>query len=259
MRFSAVAIQMLLLALPLHAEDPLAPFVGSDSLGQLRAGTAIKAGLPQDATLSLVPNVSSRDTISAEVKALAPSVGAELLMIVPGPGIAMDAPAGQLLLFNAMHAVSTMKGVTYWSVTRGQEHVLFLDSYVISSAEKTDRIPDPVFTEIPETHELFTFQEDSSFGRNTFLERFFAKTDHLYVKMENLSTIRLLFIPFIQPQGLVSQVVLVPIGTDVLFYGVACIRTGMPLGDKSSRVQSMENRLTALAGWLEKRLSAGTG
>ena len=77
--------------------------------------------------------------------------------------------------------------------------------------------------------------------------------------MENLSTIRLLFIPFIQPQGLVSQVVLVPVGTDVLFYGVACIRTGMPLGDKSSRVQSMENRLTALAGWLEKRLSAGTG
>ncbi|MGO9310247.1 MAG: DUF6675 family protein [Spirochaetia bacterium] len=259
MRFSAVAIQMLLLVLPLRAEDALAPFVGSDTLVQLRTGAAVKAGLAQDATLSLVPNVSSRDTISAEVKALAPSVGAELLRIIPGPGITMDAPAGQLLLFNSMHSVSTMKGVTYWSVTRAQEHVLFVDSYAISSPEKADRVPDPVFTEIPATHELYTFQEDSSFGRNTFLERFFAKTDHLYVKMENLSTIRFLFIPFIQPQGLVSQVVLVPAGTDVLFYGVACIRTGMPIGDKSSRVQSMENRLVALAGWLEKRLSTGHG
>ncbi len=150
-----------------------------------------------------------------------------------------------------------MKGVTYWSASRGQERILFLESYVIASADKMDRVPDPVFTEIPETHELFTFQEDSSFGKNTYLERFFAKTDHLYVKMENLSTISFLFIPLIPPQGLVSQVLLVPAGTDVLFYGVACIRTGMPLGDKESRIQSMENRLSALASWLEKRLSAG--
>ncbi|MGA2639747.1 MAG: DUF6675 family protein [Spirochaetia bacterium] len=259
MRIGAVAIQMLLLALPLYAADPLAAFVGSDALVELRAGAAVKAGLPQDATPSLVPNVSSREIIEQEVKDLGPSVGAEFLKVIPGPGIAMDAPAGQLLLFNAMHAVSTMKGVTYWSVTRGKEQVLFLQSYVIASPAKPDRIPDPVFSEIPETHELFTFQEDSSFGKNTFLEHFHARGDHLYVKMENLSTITFLLIPFIQPQGLVSQVVLVPIGTDVLFYGLACIRTGMPLGDKASRVESMENRLTALAGWLEKRLSAGAG
>lgn len=259
MRIGVVAIQMLLLALPLHAADPLAAFVGSDALRDLRAGTTIKASLREGGALSLVPDVSSRGIIAGDVKALGPTVGAELLKIIPGPGIAMDAPGGLLFLYNALHAVSTMQGVTYWSVTRGREQVLFLQSYVIASPAQQDRVPDPHFTEIPETHEQFTFQEDSSFGRNTYSEQFSARADHIHVKTENLSTISFLMVPIIQPHGLVSQVVVVPAGRDVLFYGLAYIRTGMPLGDKSSRVESLENRLTALAAWLGKRLSAGAG
>jgi hypothetical protein len=256
MRIAAVAIQMLLLALPLRADDPLAAYVGAASLQDLRAGTTITAALAKDGTPSLLPGVSSRDSIVRDVKDPAPAVGAEILRIIPGPGAAMDSAAGKLLLYNAMHAVSTLKGVTYWSVTRRKEMVLFLDSSVISTPSAREKVPDPLFTEIPDTQDLFTFQEDSSFGKNTYAEHFAARGDHLLVKSENLSTISLLFIPIIQPHGLVSQVVLVPAGTDVLFYGLAYIRTGFPLGDAASRVQSLENRLTALAGWLKKRLAA---
>jgi hypothetical protein len=256
MRFVLVAIQMLLLSLPLRAEDPLAAFVPADALRTLRAGTAIRSGLSRDGTLSLAPSVSSRAEMAAEVKTLGPTLGAELLTIVAGPGPEMSTPAGRLLLFNEMHAVSTMKGVTYWSVTRGKEQVLFIQSYAIASPGKTDRVPDPVFSSVPETQEMFTFQEDNSFGRNTFLERFSAAGDHLAMKMENLSTITFMLVPLIQPRALLSHVVLVPSGRDVLFYGLACLRTGMPLGDRASRVQSMENRLTAMAGWLKMRLAA---
>jgi hypothetical protein len=257
MRIGTVAIQMLLLSLPLLAADPLDAFVPAETLQSLRTGTTLKAALGTDGVLSLVPGVESRARIAADVKDLAPTVGAELLRIVPGPGVAMDSPAGRLLLFNAMHAVSTMKGVTYWSVTRGKEMVLFLDSSVIGSASKQDRMPDPVVSEIPAAQDLLTFQEDSSFGKNTYTEHFASLPDHLWVKSENLSTITFLLMPIIPSRGLVSQVVLVPAGTDVLFYGLASIRTGFPLGDKGSRVQSLENRLTALAGWLAARLAAG--
>jgi hypothetical protein len=259
MRIGAVAIQMLLLALPLHAADPFAAFVGSAALQNLRAGTTMTASLRDDGSLSLIPDVTSRGAITDDVKNLGPTVGAELLTIIPGPGAVLDSPAGQLLLYNQMHEVSTMKGVTYWSVTRGKEMVLFLDSSVISSPAQRDRVPDPSFTEIPQSQEMFTFQEDSSFGKNTYSERFFAQADHLLVKTDNLSTITFLLVPIIAPHGLVSQVVLVPAGTDVLFYGLAYVRTGFPLGDKSSRVKSMENRLSALAGWLAHRLRAGEG
>jgi hypothetical protein len=261
MRIAAVAIQMLLLGLPLRAADglaadPFAAFVGGAALQNLRAGATMKASLPDDGTLALVPDVTSRSVISDDVKKLGPTVGAELLKIIPGPGVALDSPAGQLLLYNQMHDVSTMKGITYWSVTRGREMVLFLDSSAISSPAGQDRVQDPTFTEIPGSQEMFTFQEDSSFGKNTYSERFIAQPDHLLVKTENLSTITFLLVPIISPHGLVSQVVLVPAGTDVLFYGLAYLRTGFPLGDKASRVQSLENRLSALAGWLAKRLAA---
>jgi hypothetical protein len=256
MRIAAVAIQMLLLALPLHAADPLAAFVGSAALQSLRAGTTLKASLPDNGTLTLTPDITSRGSISEDVKKLRPSVGAELLQIIRGPGVELDSPGGQLLLYNQMHEASTMKGVTYWSVTRGREMVLFLDSSAISAPPQWNRVADPSFTEIPKSHEMFTFQEDSSFGKNTYAERFEAQPDHLLVTTENLSTITLLLVPIIAPHSLVSKVVLVPAGPDVLFYGLAYVRTGFPLGDKSSRVQSMENRLSALAGWLAKRLAA---
>lgn len=256
MRLALVAIQVLFLAVPLQAQDPLAALVGSDALQKLRAGTTLKASIPQSGTLSLLPAVSSKDRISASVAELGPTVGAELLRVIHGPGMSMDSPAGILGLYNALHAVSTMKGVTYWSVTHGKEQVLFLQSYVIGAPKKPDRLPDPVFTEVPADQEIFTFQEDNSFGKNIYSEQFTALADHLLVKTENLTSIMFLFVPIIQPRGLVSQVVVVPLEKDVLFYGLACIRTGMPLGDKESRVQSLENRLVALAEWLSNRLAA---
>jgi hypothetical protein len=260
MRLVLVAIQMLFLALPLHAADPLAALVGSDALVKLRAWVSLKASIPPEGNLSLIPAVTSRDSISAGIVELKPSVGAELLRIIHGPGMPMDAAAGLLVLYNALHAVSTMQGVTYWSVTRGKPQVLFLQSYAISAPSKPDRLLDPVFTEVPAEHEMFTFQEDNSFGKNIFSEHFVARADHIIVKTENLSAITFLLVPIIKPRGLVSQVVVVPSGNDILFYGLACISTGMPLGDKESRVQSLENRLVALAEWLSTRLAAqGSG
>ena len=256
MRLGLVAIQMLFLVLSLHAQDSLAAFVGSDALQKLRAGTSLKASIPPAGTLALLPAVTSRDSIAAGVRELEPTMGAELLRIIHGPGMAMDSPTGLLGLYNALHAVSTMKGVTYWSLSRGKQQVLFLQSYVISSPSRPDRLPDLVFTEVPAIQEIFTFQEDNSFGKNTYSEQFTALADHFLVKTENLSAITFLLVPIIQPHGLVSQVVVVPSGKDILFYGLACIRTGMPLGDKEHRVQSLENRLVALAEWLSTRLAS---
>lgn len=257
MRFILVAITMVLLAESAAAADPLSAFVSSQDLQTLRAGNVLAAGLPRGEAPKLVPLVSSAAGISAEVKALNANVGAELLQIIPGDGPALDSPPGMLTLYNVLHAVSTMKGVTYYSVTRGREMVLFLQSYVIPSPDPAGSPqPDPVFSELPREHDLFTLQEDTSFGRNTYAEHVAALPDHLYLKSENLTTITFLFLPIVTPHNLVSYVVLVPAGKDVLFYGVSCLRSGVPLGDMKSRTQSLENRLVALAGWLKKRVAA---
>ncbi len=259
MRFWRVAIIAASLAVVLsgtvYAEDPLSPFVGPPALPRLRAGEVLKAALAADDSPSLLPQVDSRQSIEDDVRALKPSVGAELLTILPGTGPAMDTTEGLLALSNSLLAVSTMKGVTYWSVTRGKEMVLFLQSFVVGSPSVLTPMPDPSITSVPSQRDLVTVQEDSSFGRNTYEEHFAAAADHLHVKTENLTPITFLLVPIISAHGFVSHVVVVPSGKDVLFYGLAYLRSNVPLGDRGSRVQSLENRLVAMARWVGTRMS----
>ncbi|MGO9412147.1 MAG: DUF6675 family protein [Spirochaetia bacterium] len=254
MKLLLVAIQTLFVLLPLAAEDPLAPYLPEKSLNELRAGKLLTASIPSDYKLSLMPAIISADSIASEVKDRQPSMGVELTAIITGLPQAMDTQAGWLLLYNALHAVSTMKGIPYYSASRGISRVLFTDSYVIDSADKKNRVADPVFDEIPPEDLIFTFQEDSSFGKNVYEEHFSEREDHFVVKMENLTTISFLFLPLIQPRDLVSQVVLIPSGNEVVFYGVSYLRTAFPLGDRHSREQSLKNRLVAMENWLKARL-----
>jgi hypothetical protein len=244
---------MSFLALPLFAAD-LSSCVRQDTLARLRAGETITASVPADSTLTLLPSVSSGAGISAAMKANKPTVGVEVLRLIAGANEEMDSPSGWLRIYNTLHAVSTMQGIKYYSVTRRAERVLFSQSYVVSSAQNPVRIDDPVFATIPTNDSLFTLQQDGSFGRNTYEESFAFRGDHLVVTIGNLTTITFLLIPFIQPHNMVSNVVVVPVGKDVLFYGLAYAHTSVSVGDRRNREESLANRLIAMANWLKAEL-----
>ena len=256
MRLVLLAIQMLLLVMPAIAEDPLSRYVDPVSLQKLRAGQMVRSSIPADGTLSIAPAVSSREEIASQVTARQPTVGVEVLRLITGSTEGGNGPDQWLRIYNELHAVSTMKGITYYSVTRGKEQVLFTESYAVSSADNARRIDDPVFDTIPPDDVLMTFQEDKSFGKNSYQESFRYRADHLVVKIENLTTVSFLFVPLVSPRNLVSQVVIIPAGPDILFYGVAYIRSSFPIGDRHSREDSLVNRLTAMANWLKDRITA---
>jgi hypothetical protein len=230
--------------------------VDPDFLKELRAGSPISSSVSSNGQLRLVPAIATQAGIAADVSSLQPTVGVEMLRLFPDLAERMDSPEGWLKIYNALHAVSSMRGITYYSVTRGKIEVLFSKSYAISSASAPTRIPDPVFTEIPDDDILYTWQEDKSFGGIPYQESFRFRTDHLVTKIENLSTISFFILPLVTPHNLVSHVVVIPLANDVLFYGVACLRTGIPIGDRHSREESLANRLVAMADWLKGRLSA---
>jgi hypothetical protein len=259
MRFVPLAIQMLAVLCPLAAADPFTGLVAEDFLAALRASGQVTVSIPASSLLRLVPSVSSRDTIIAGVKAARPTVGTELLMPITGVGPSADSAGGWLSLYNTLHSVSTMRGITYWSGSRRRQEVLFLESYALEPGSRRARIPDPSFTSIPAEDELYTFQEDGSFGRNTYREHFLFAGDHLAVRIENTSTISLFLVPLIQPGNLVTQVVLVPRGNEILFYGVSYMRTSVPIGGRSAREESLLHRLLAVEGWLQARLAPSAG
>ncbi len=247
---------MTLLGLPAGADDLLTRYIDVESAQKLRAGASVSSSVSSDGKLRLVPAVSAQAGISADVSALNPTVGVEMLRLVPDLPEQMDTPEGWLKIYNALHAVSTMRGITYYSVSRGRMEVLFSKSYAISSASSATRIEDPVFAAIPEDDILYTWQEDKSFGGIPYQESFRYRTDHLVAKIENLSTISFFIFHLAAPHNLVSYVMVIPVDKDLLFYGVACLRTSMPIGDRHSREESLSNRLIAMADWLKGRLSA---
>ena len=255
MRFVLLAIQMLLLSVPLWAADPLSGYVDAVSLQKLRAGASVSASIASDGTLTLLPPAARGDRIAGDVKEVRPTMGVEMLRIIGGSTGPLDTPAGLLEIYNALHAVSTMQGITYYSVTRGKVQVLFTQSYAVTDAQRLQRIADPLFTEVPAEDVLFTFQEDNSFGKNAYQESFWLRPDHLEVKIENLSTISFLLVPIVHPRNLVIHAALIPVGRDLIFYGCAYIHTTLHVGDRRSKDDSLRNRLTAIADWLESRLS----
>ena len=89
------------------------------------------------------------------------TVSAELLTVLNAPDA--DKPLSERLLsaFNAMNAVSTMKGTTYWSTMRKDWETLILDSYRVSAPEKADRLPDAQFTSVPPYLKMVVFQKDN--------------------------------------------------------------------------------------------------
>jgi hypothetical protein len=209
------------------------------------------------ASLTLAPATSSRDAIERTVREGDPTVCSEMIRILPGLPGPLDTPAGWLKIFNTLHAVSAMKGMTYWSVTHRQVRVLFTQSYAIDSPQRPSRIPDPLRSAVPAEDILYSYQEDSTFGKNVYRATFNFRGDHCHERLENLSTITYALFPIVQPRNFVSHIVLIPSGGELLFYGVSYIHTTLPFGDKRSREESLFNRLIALSDWLKALISTG--
>jgi hypothetical protein len=237
------------------AAEVIAPRLLDDAVMKELSGKGTITRVFQDTEApALLPAVDSADELAAEIEAFEISVGVEVLRLMPAARTSMGKPLDLPVILNTLASASAMKGMTYWSVTRKARRVLFLESYAVESPERLSRIPDPVFSSVPAETRMYTFQEDATFGRNVYLSTFFGAGNHLRVKTENTNAITYFFIPVIPQGGLVNHSIVIPTENGVLFYGVALLRSSLPVGDMKARAESLTNRVIAAADWLETRL-----
>ncbi len=255
MRKLAAAIIAVVFLAPAAAEDLLDGYLAGASRADLSSRPSLIRSFREGEELRLAPSVASRETLAAEVRALKPTVGVEVLRLFAGLPRRLDSEEGRLFLLNAIASASSLKGITYWSVTRGKEWVLFRDSYSVESPEHPVRTADPVFDSLPADGRFSTYQEDTSFGKNVYRTVFHARGDHLWVRTENVTPISFLLVPIIPAGNLVSFTLLLPAGNELLFYGVAVMHTTFPIGDRKSRTESLTNRIIAMSDWLQRRIS----
>jgi hypothetical protein len=239
---------------PVSAAD-LGSFLGGDVAAALVADGTLRRVVARGAMPGWLPAVDSREAILSDARRLDPTIAVELLRWYGDLHARFDTADGRLRLFNAMRAVSTFQGLTYWSASRGKERVLFTLSHAVAGPSDPSPRSDPVATVLPASDRLYSLQIDQTFGRHFYLGTYDNRIDHLVVRTENADVISYLLIPVMQPGCLVTVCVLVPFPDGVLLAGLLYSKTVMPVIDRSGREASLLNRLVALSNWVAARLA----
>jgi hypothetical protein len=142
-----------------------------------------------------------------------------------------------------------MQGLQYYSVTRDRMRTLFAQSYVVTDPESLHRVPDPLVAEIPPYNKQYIFQEDLTFGKNVYSAGYLSRNEGFVLEYRNLTQMRYYFIPMVKPQDSLTVIMVIPLGEDLLFYGVMAAHAVSLFGLERSREESFYNRLNALYGW----------
>jgi len=253
-RFAVSTLMLLFLALPLLGAVDLEAVLGTEVYRALAAGQELSRTFWSGEAPSLLPGLPLRESIQEEIKALRHTIGVELLIFYKRPSLQLDTPAGSLKLYNILRSISTMRGIRYYSASRKRMRTLYEESYVVASEEDRRRLPDPLVEEIPEQSAITIYQKDLTFGENLYLAEYSRADGCLLMKTRNLTTFWYLFLPMVQPQGISTYLLVLPVEEGILFYGLTCARTLKFLGLERTREDSFYNRMRALYGWLIERI-----
>ena len=187
------------------------------------------------------------DVVAANLAALSPGLGVELIGLHRKPG-ATSFP--QERIFTILQSISTMTGIEYYSASRGYMRTLFYESYIIDSPDDRNRLPDPVWQVVPEHDQLYIYQRDSSFGKNILQLDYRTDGDAILLTMRNLT--RMLYrgiVPAVGPEQLILHIVVMPVGDYLLFYGSSGADPIGLLGMEERARTSFHNRILALRNW----------
>lgn len=212
---------------------------------------SLQYGIESDSTISVRLAPAFAEAIRADLNAIDPKIGVEVLFLVAAPH-GLDRVDARLL--TTLQSFSTMEGIEYYSATRDRMRTLFHESYVVAGPASSERLPDPHVPALPESDQIYVYQRDSSFGRNV-LELNYTVTDTaIRLQMRNLTRMNYQgIVPAVGPGDLSLDLVVYPFGEHLLFYGNSGARPLSLLGMEARVQRSFYNRLVALYHWFLDR------
>lgn len=246
---------ILLLALlgPLAAGQSTSLLLDQSTLARLAAQGEIGGSLSTGAAPQLIPQIAERADMVARVQQIGLTTGVELLRLYEGTED-FSTPEAHLRIYNILRSISSMAGMEYYSASRKKMRTLFAQSYVVDDPGSQTRAADPVAQSIPAESSLVIFQEDLTFGENLYRSQFRYGGGYFVVQTRNLTVMRYLLMPMVQPGNSFSILIVVPDGNRILFYGATGAHTLRFFGLERSKEDSSYNRLQALYGWFARRL-----
>ncbi len=161
-----------------------------------------------------------------------------------------------LAIYNILRSISSMKGIEYYSASRQRWRTFYLDSYVIPSQNAEQPLPDPLVSSIPEDSLLYIFQHDSSFGRNRYQAHYRYHEHSFLVTIHNLTTMRYLIFPMVQPQNMRILIHIMPTEEGLIYYGLSMVNVPNLFGFEERVANSFTNRVRALYRWFKSQMDS---
>jgi len=205
------------------------------------------------------PDVSpeTAGSMLKEMENLEISIGVESLYYFPC-GNCNNSSEELLKIYNTLWQIQSLKGIEYYSATRGRMRTLFKEAYIIEDLESAKTpLPDPVFQDIPLEKSCYIFQEDLTFGKNISEARYRHFPEGLSMSLKNSTIMRYALVPFIKEGNMHTHVILIPEDGFILFYGYIGVETISFFGIERKNKESFYYRMKALYNWFRKNYSIG--
>lgn len=149
-------------------------------------------------------------------------------------------------------SVSKMQGMMYYSTSKKKEMVLYKKCYMISGPGSKDPIPDQN-TGNADKQVSYCFQDDNSFGENTYKLSYFQQGDTLLMEFLILDKMGFLGIYPIKPEKMKITVLVTDCGDSLVLYLCTDLDAENPSLVKKQIPESMGERMEAIYKWFIKQ------
>ena len=150
-------------------------------------------------------------------------------------------------------AISELAGMRYWSTTHKQWQTLIVEAHALTGAQPGQRRTDFTPDEMKEGKVLYFEQADNLSGKGIYRMHIAeASADRLVFDVENVSTMRYLFIPFLHP-GEMQSIYFLDRESENVWRYYSIVRTGqnanrLILGNESSAINRAAAFYRSLVG-----------
>lgn len=173
---------------------------------------------------------------------------------------AMSFEEKRVALMNVLTAISTQKGIQYISRTAGNKpQTLFSESYLVSDpTNKKSRTEDPVYTSVPESFILYSYQKDNRFGGNFYSLDYTVMENEVFLNIGNLTDMKFMGIKCVEKNSLHLYMDAVLAEEGIVICSMATVYDQKPKVNLVFYTVDLENsfsrRLDALKDWFAEEI-----
>jgi len=237
---------------PLSLEDIL-PQLTPQERAELREKKELVYYTDGAPDFRFLPSIPLSVRVKAYFQGFSPNVGDEALFLLPytpaQPSQRTESSATTLLpLYNRLRAVSTLSGIQYRSSKAKGMRVLFSDVYAVKDLKSKAKIPDPLVQIIPPEDSFPIHLVDANFGSEYYEASYLVRDNTIVFGLKNLTSLKYIF-PVIGAQQFRTQLVIIPLDSELLVYGVAAVEAGDMVRSLIHLPSAFYKRIEALKNW----------